>query len=70
MRELICNLNYSKERPGWYWDFYDRTPVMSSYLLAIVVSEFTCVPAPPPGYKKYVEVCQPSSSIEKYIYNQ
>lgn len=58
-------LSISKERPGWYWDFYAPTKPMSSYLLAVIVSDFTCVPAPPPGYKKYVEVCGPPHMIEK-----
>nr|CAH0105565.1 unnamed protein product [Daphnia galeata] len=33
--------------PGYVWDFFDTTPVMSTYLVAMMVSEFVSTPSDP-----------------------
>lgn len=29
----------STERPGWLWDHYEETPLMSTYLVAFIISD-------------------------------
>ncbi|XP_046442871.1 aminopeptidase N-like [Daphnia pulex] len=33
--------------PGYVWDYFDTTPVMSTYLVAMMVSEFVSTPSDP-----------------------
>ncbi|ODN01105.1 Aminopeptidase N [Orchesella cincta] len=62
---IITKTEKIKNLPGWYWDHYSPTPVMSSYLVALVVSDFTCVSEHPIKYDKYIEVCGPPHMIAK-----
>ncbi|CAL8126800.1 unnamed protein product [Orchesella dallaii] len=66
----LSNMNLIKTEPinnlpGWYWDHYAPTPPMSSYLVALVVSDFTCESNHSIDYEKYVEVCGPPHMIEE-----
>ncbi|CAL8126798.1 unnamed protein product [Orchesella dallaii] len=66
----LSNMNLIKTEPinnlpGWYWDHYAPTPPMSSYLVALVVSDFTCESNHSIDYEKYVEVCGPPHMIEQ-----
>lgn len=31
--------------PGYVWDSFEKTPIMSTYLVALMVSEFTATPS-------------------------
>jgi aminopeptidase N len=56
---------YSADKEGYILDFYPPTPPMSTYLLAIVVSDFTCTTAPSSLYNKSVEACGPPHMVQK-----
>lgn len=33
--------------PGYVWDYYETSPLMSTYLVAFLVSEYVDVPSSP-----------------------
>ena len=33
--------------PDYVWDYFETTPIMSSYLVALMVSEFVSTPSDP-----------------------
>lgn len=45
---LMCNF-FSQGKDGWFWDHYEKSVPMSTYLVAFLVSDFTFKEAPPTG---------------------
>ncbi len=37
---MICTGLYRSEKEGWFWDLYEKSVPMSTYLVACLVSEF------------------------------
>ena len=55
--------------PDYVWDVYDTTPVMSSYLVAMMVSEYKIAVSDPPLNDFQVRILAPNEVIGKTKYN-
>ncbi len=55
---LHLHLHFSTDYPSnWVWDSYAETVVMPTYLIAIIVSDYSAETAPDPLFRVPVKVC-------------
>ncbi|CAG7825938.1 unnamed protein product, partial [Allacma fusca] len=61
---IIRNTVEDPDLPGWFWDHYEPTERMTTYLLCMIVSDFEYTEANPGIYPKPVKAWAPSHLIE------